>query len=454
MVTSTAYKRPAYPAYKPSDVEWLGEIPEGWEKLRLKHIASINDEVLSEATAPDYELLYVDIGNVEAIYGIQKKEQMRFENAPSRARRRVRDGDVIISTVRTYLRAIVPVVEPESNLVVSTGFAVVRPRQRLENIFAAYVLRAPYFVDTVVSRSVGVSYPAVNASDIVDIHLVVPPSSEQRAIAAFLDRETARVDALVEKKQRQVELLQEKRTALISCAVTKGLDSNARMKDSGIEWLGEIPAHWNVVRVKALERNSSSVVQTGPFGAQLHAGDYVDEGVPLILIRNIGNMRINDKNIPRVSLEDAERLSMYRLKKGDIVFSRVGSIGRVAPCTEREDGWLISGQILRLRITNPHLKDRFAAYAFGCSSLLTFVELQSVGSTRESINTDILRNMPLPIPPSIEQHAIAAFLDRETARIDALIERVEASIDLLSEYRTALISAAVIGKIDVRKEAA
>ena len=209
---------------KDSGIEWLGEIPEGWQKLRVKHIASINDEVLSEATAPDYELLYVDIGSVEAIYGIQKKEQMRFENAPSRARRRVRDGDVIVSTVRTYLRAIAPVVEPESNLIVSTGFAVVRPRQRLENIFAAYVLRAPYFVDTVVSRSVGVSYPAVNASDIADIHLAVPPSSEQHAIAAFLDRETARIDALIEKVEASIDLLSEYRTALISAAVTGKID--------------------------------------------------------------------------------------------------------------------------------------------------------------------------------------------------------------------------------------
>jgi len=216
-----------------------------------------------------------------------------------------------------------------------------------------------------------------------------------------------------------------------------------KYKPSGTEWLGEIPEHWEVIRVKSLEGNKASVVQTGPFGAQLHAHDYVDEGVPLILIRNVGDMRIDDTDIPMISQEDAERLSMYRLKAGDIVFSRVGSIGRIALCSDREHGWLISGQMLRLRITNPRLYHKFAVYAFGCSSILTFVELQSVGSTRESVNTDILRNMPLPIPPEDEQRAISAFLDQETAQIDELIKKKERQIELLQEKRTALISHAV-----------
>ena len=444
MVTSTAYKRPAYPAYKPSDVEWLGEIPEGWEKLRLKHIASINDEVLSEATAPDYELLYVDIGNVEAIYGIQKKEQMRFENAPSRARRRVRDGDVIVSTVRTYLRAIAPVVEPESNLIVSTGFAVVRPRQRLENIFAAYVLRAPYFVDTVVSRSVGVSYPAVNASDIADIHLVVPPSSEQRAIAAFLDRETVRVDVLIEKKQRQVELLQEKRTTLISRAVTKGLDPNAKMKDSGIEWLGEIPEGWEKLRVKHIASINDEVL------SEATAPDYE------LLYVDIGSVEaiygIQKKE--QMRFENAPSRARRRVRDGDVIVSTVRTYLRaIAPVVEPESNLVVSTGFAVVR-PRQRFENIFAAYVLRAPYFVDTVVSRSVGVSYPAVNASDIADIHLVVPPSSEQRAIAAFLDRETARIDALIEKVEASIDLLSEYRTALISAAVTGKIDVRKEAA
>jgi type I restriction enzyme S subunit len=221
--------RKPYPKYRPSGVEWLGEIPADWETQRIKYVSSVNDETLEEGTDPDSDLLYVDIGSVDQNAGILKKESMRFESAPSWARRRVRHGDVIVSTVRTYLRAIAPVVNPEPNLIVSTGFAVVRPKDCLDNAFAAYALRAPYFVDGVVARSVGVSYPAINASDLVALPIALPPLTVQRAIAAFLDRETARIDALIEKKQRQIELLQEKRAALISHAVTKGLDRNAEI---------------------------------------------------------------------------------------------------------------------------------------------------------------------------------------------------------------------------------
>ena len=209
---------------KDSGIEWLGKIPRQWEMRRLKYVSSINDEVLSEDADPEYELLYVDIGNVDASSGIQKKESMRFKNAPSRARRRVKEGDVIVSTVRTYLRAIEPISEPEENLVVSTGFAVVRPRGQLEARFAAYALRAPYFVDAVVARSVGVSYPAVNASDIADIRIALPPPSEQLAIAGYLHRETARIDALIAKVRESITTLREYRTALISAAVTGKID--------------------------------------------------------------------------------------------------------------------------------------------------------------------------------------------------------------------------------------
>lgn len=209
---------------KDSGIVWLGEIPEHWAVVRIKYVSSINDETLSETTYPDHEILYVDIGSVDAASGVQKKELLQFEDAPSRARRKVRHGDVIVSTVRTYLRAIAPIIEPEDNLIVSTGFAVIRPRQGLDSGFAAYMLRAPYFVDAVVARSVGVSYPAINASDIGNLFVAIPPSPDQRAIAAFLDRETTRIDTLIKKITKSIDLLREYRMALISAAVTGKID--------------------------------------------------------------------------------------------------------------------------------------------------------------------------------------------------------------------------------------
>src|SRR5437870_4098214 len=213
-----------YPSYKDSGLEWLGEIPAQWGMKPLKYLASINDEALGEDTNPNSEMTYVDIGGVDSVNGITEKETFLFGAAPSRARRVVRDGDVIISTVRTYLRAIAAIENPEPRLIVSTGFAVVRPGKTLVSRFAKYALHAPYFVERVVAESVGVSYPAVNESLMSSFAIALPPLNEQRSIAAFLDRETAKIDALVAKKERLIELLQEKRAALIAHAVTKGLN--------------------------------------------------------------------------------------------------------------------------------------------------------------------------------------------------------------------------------------
>jgi type I restriction enzyme S subunit len=208
---------------KDSGIEWLGEIPAHWEVRRLKYTASINDEALSETTDPDYEFVYVDISSVDAAKGVVATEVYRFEDAPLRARRIVRDGDTIVSTVRTYLRAIAPIRDPDDNLIVSTGFAVVRPR-KLDSGYLSYALRSPFFVETVVSRSTGVSYPAINAPEVGNIGVSIPPLDEQCAIASFLDRETARIDALTEKINQSIETLHEYRVALISAAVTGKID--------------------------------------------------------------------------------------------------------------------------------------------------------------------------------------------------------------------------------------
>ena len=217
-------------------------------------------------------------------------------------------------------------------------------------------------------------------------------------------------------------------------------------KDSGVEWLGKIPAHWGVQRAKALEKNAAYLVQTGPFGVQLHASDYLghgDAGVPLILIKHVNDLAIVHEDLPQISEDTAGRLSEYRVKAGDIVFSRVGSVGRIGLVTEQESGWLISGQMLRLRFLNTSLLSSYALYAISSDSVLAYFDLMSVGTTRDSINTTILREMPLPLPSVHEQRAIADFLDRETAKIDALIAKKERLIELLQEKRTALITQAV-----------
>jgi len=213
-----------YPAYKDSGVEWLGQIPAHWEVKRLKYLARLNPEALGEDADPALEMIYVDIGGVDNLGRIVEREALTFGAAPSRARRIVREGDVIVSTVRTYLRAIAAIREPDPGTIVSTGFAVVRPDDELTPDYAAYALRAPYFVERVVANSKGVSFPAINESEMATYELARPPPPEQHAIAAFLDQETAGIDALVTKVCEAIARLKDLRTALVSIAVTGTID--------------------------------------------------------------------------------------------------------------------------------------------------------------------------------------------------------------------------------------
>ena len=209
---------------KSSGVLWLGVVPEHWNVGRLKYWATINDEQLTDSTEPDFEIAYVDIGSIDSERGTVSEKNVRFERAPSRARRVVRPGDTIVSTVRTYLRAIATLHSPKDNTIVSTGFAVLRPRKLLLPSFLGYVARSTWFVDAICSRSVGVSYPATNASEIGNIAVMLPDLREQQAIASFLDVETTRIDQLVQHAQLLIERLREKRQALITAAVTGQID--------------------------------------------------------------------------------------------------------------------------------------------------------------------------------------------------------------------------------------
>ena len=218
------------PPLKPSGVEWLADVPAHWQVKRLKLVASINDESLSDNEDPLRPVSYVDIGSVDSTIGIKQIEEMVFEDAPTRARRLVRDGDTIISTVRTYLRAIAAVHKPAPEIVVSTGFAVVRPRE-MDPTFAYWALSDSGLVDEIVARSIGVSYPAINAPEIGLLPIPVPPLDEQRAIAEFLDRETARIGDLISRVETTIERLQEYRAALITAAVTGRIDVRGEVVD-------------------------------------------------------------------------------------------------------------------------------------------------------------------------------------------------------------------------------
>lgn len=205
---------------KDSGVEWIGEIPEGWEVERLKRISQINKSVLGESTPSDLEIEYVDIGSVKSNGSIAKIEHYSFEKAPSRARRTVQTGTVIFATVRPYLKAVTEITEELSKVIVSTGFATIEPGANVSSRYLYYTCASSRFVDEATSRAVGISYPAINSSAFGMIEVPLPEVDSQKHIADFLDEKTAVIDNTIKKIQKSVKLIQEYRSSLISHAVT------------------------------------------------------------------------------------------------------------------------------------------------------------------------------------------------------------------------------------------
>jgi type I restriction enzyme S subunit len=301
-------KYKTYEKYKPSGVEWLGEVPKHWDVTRLKFIAAINPEVLSESTDPEYEIKYVDIGNVSN-QGEIEFQSLLFANAPSRARRRVIAGDVIISTVRTYLQAIAYFRSPELNTIVSTGFAVLRPRPEVDSKFLYYTISSRIFISHVMANSVGVSYPAINPKSLADLYTWLPPIAEQKQIARFLDHETTRIDTLITKKRQLIALLQKKRDAIIHQAVTKGLDPTFPLKKTRLSWVREIPQHWVAAPLYARYN-----VQLGKMLDQKQVtGKYL---APYLRNIDVQWDCINTNNLPKMDFDPQER-QRFLLKKGD-----------------------------------------------------------------------------------------------------------------------------------------
>jgi type I restriction enzyme S subunit len=410
---------------------------------RLKYAAVLNSEALSESTDADFELAYIDIGNVDSQGRIHDIVNYRFEDAPSRARRIVRDGDVIISTVRTYLQAIAPVERPSANLIVSTGFAVVRPLNILDHRFCKFAVRTNRFLWEVESRSTGVSYPAITASDLANINISLPELTAQRLIADYLDRETARIDRLIAEKTRMLALLEEKRAALISRIVTRGLDPNAPMKLSGHEWLGEIPAHWALQRLKQLAE-----VRGGLTLGKQYSGELLE--YPYLRVANVqdGYLKLDGVLTVEVPASDA---ALNLLANGDVLMNEGGDIDKLGRgCVWRDEikPCLHQNHVFAVR---PHSVDSdWLALWTSTIEAKRYFESRAKRSTNlASISGSNVKELPVPLPPIGEQTAILEYLAGRHARLEKIRSEIRASLLLLTERRAAVITAAVTGQIPV-----
>jgi len=331
-----------YPEYKDSGVEWLGKIPAHWACSRLRYVTHLNP-IKTEVRDLD-PLLPVSFVPMEAVgeYGGLRLDAVKPLAATRDGFTYFRDGDVIVAKITPCFengKGALALGLENGIAFGTTELHVLRARPGADARFVFYVTLSDHFRRLGASTMYGAGgQKRISEEFILNLRHPLPSELEQRAIAAFLDCETARIDALVAKKERLIELLQEKRAALITRAVTKGLDPNVPMKDSGVEWLGEIPAHWDVWSVRNLLRRRFVQVQDGNHG-ELHpiAEDYVPAGIPFLMATDIHGGRIDLVGCHFIAKAQADKLRIGFAKPGDVLLTHKGTIGATAIVPEAID---------------------------------------------------------------------------------------------------------------------
>jgi len=425
-----------YPAYKDSGVPWLGEIPAHWEVKRLKYLTDINAQALPENTDSGYRFDYIDIGSVGTGFLAAKPKRMRFGDAPSRARRLLKYGDTIISTVRTYLKAIYYVSAEVEDLVASTGFAVLTPRSGIVPECLSYVLQSEPFINRVCADSVGIAYPAIAESRLGSFAIAFPPPDEQRAIARFLDAYDRLTRRYINAQRRLIALLTEQKQALIQQAVTRGLNPDAPLKDSGVEWLGEIPAHWEVVRSRRLFSIRKEFAR--PDDIQLSATQAYGVIPQAEFEEKVG------RRVVKIFMHLEKR---RHVEKDDFVISMRSFQGGL------ERAWTSGAIRSSYVVLKPELSIDVDFFTYLFKSHDYIRALQATADfirDGQDLTYENFCCVDLPLMPIDEQTAIADFISRATAGIDRGISRFSRQIDLVREYRTRLIADVVTGKLDVR----
>ena len=428
-----------YPTYRPSGVEWLGEIPSHWEVKRLKYSAPAHNAKLGNK--PE-DAIYVGLENIEPWTG-----KLLLDNQADTVDSTVvtfNPGDVLFGKLRPYLAK---AARPDFNGTATGEVLVMRPTIDLSQSYLTYCLLNEPWIRWVDTLTYGARMPRVSPDEVASSFIPLPPLPEQHAIAGFLDRETTRIDGLVAKKERLIELLQEKRTALITRAVTRGLDPNAPMRDSGVEWLGEIPAHWEVKRLWHLTPPDRRIM----YGIVL-PGPHIEDGVPIVKGGDVSPERLRLNLLSRTAAEIECRYERSRLHTGDLVYAIRGSIGDVAMIPGELEGANLTQDAARVGY-GKDTSGLWLLYLLKSYAVFSQLEVGALGATIRGINIRDLKRTRIPVPPLSEQQDIADYVESETAKLDALVAKVQEAVGRLKELRTALISAAVIGRIDVREEA-
>ncbi|WP_127111641.1 restriction endonuclease subunit S [Shimia sediminis] len=439
-----------YPNYKSSNVEWIPTLPAGWTIKRLKQIVDTARQITYGIVqaGPNLEkgIPYIRPADMEDEKGVKDFDNL-MKTSPAIAsdyeRSAIKEGDIVCSIGPSFGKLMIVPKELEGgNLTQGTARVAIDSENNTRFVF--WLLRSSESFQQWESSVGGATFRALNLGPLSETFLPVPPLPEQTQIAAFLDHETARIDDLIAKQQRLIALLEEKRQAVISHAVTKGLNPDAPMRPSGIDWLGDVPAHWETRKISKLT-NKITNGYVGPTRDIL-----VDEGLPYIQATHVKKGKVNFDNAYFVRRKWSDAHAKSILAEGDVLVVQTGAgTGDVACVSKAEEGYNCHALII-LSAIKEVIQGQFLSLALRSTFGQAVLYSIRTGGMHPHLNCSEVKFVDLPVPPLNEQSEIVDYVRNQTDKFDDLDQKAQSAILLLQERRTALISAAVTGKIDVR----
>ena len=445
-------KYKTYPKYKDSGVEWIGKVPEGWTSYKLKHVI---DEFVSGGTPrSDDEKFWADegkgipwiaIGDMTGNEVISETSKSLTEEGLADKKLRVlKKGTLIYSIFASLGKVSILGINATTNQAI-LGLITSR---RIDKDFLKYYLRD--VEDVIITLSNANTQNNLNTTIVKNMDIPVPTIPEQLSIASFLDQKTTEIDALIDRDRRLIDFLREKRSSLINHAVTKGLDPKVSMKDSGVEWIGEIPEGWAVRRLKHLLLPGINGMKMGPFGSQLKLEMMAEKGYKVYGQENVIN---NDFTLGTRFIDEIKfkELSVYQIMPGDLLISTMGTIGNCRITPKDIETGIIDSHLIRMRIESYLVNNEYLAIILNDSaySFYNIMKL-SKGSIMTGLNSEIISNLTILVPSVSEQSKIVSYVNTSTSKIDFAVQKNQKRIDLMEEYKKSLIHHAVTGAIDVR----
>jgi len=444
-----------YKKYKDSGIEWLGEIPEHWEVKRLKQVTKLIDgdrgkNYPSENDFQDEGIPFLSTENIKSntLDFSPRTKFITLEKFECLSRGKLIQNDLVVTMRGTIGQTALFSKVPYQTAFINAQMIIARPTNIFPE-FLKYISMSVLWAKQLDFYSYGTAQQQLSGAILGILRLALPPLDEQKVIARFLDHKTKQIDDLIAKKEALIEKLDEKRTALISHAVTKGLDPNVPMKDSGIEWLGEIPKHWSITRLRFLV----SKIEQG-WSPSCHNYQAEEDEWGVLKVGCVNGTKF-DFNENKLLPYDLEPKIQYEINDGDILMSRANTkelLGSAAIVINPRKKLLLCDKLYRLSAKNT-INNKYLVQLLRSSIARFQYERDATGASgsMQNIGQDTIKNLIIQLPSLIEQQEIANFLDRKAVEIDIQKAKIQEAIERLKEYRTALITNAVTGKIDVRQ---